>query len=306
MKQKQPLSGEVWSLHLPPGMEHTPAPLVLLVEKSNESWTAAPVFDGDLAAGHEDVRISKDVDFLDGHCWAAAKSAFSVGAAMLWNYLDRIPSGTLEQVKSFRTSGICSLASGRPLIPDLTDPRIKVRDEILKLVDLCVKEAAPASWVLVIQSARKRIKAFKQLMGQAIEDVTVTLSNEPRMPGFGDVRGVVGLVPSTMLDAARAAFNFMNGGQVHSISVTVGGREIRLSVVETNQIWNVGISVVDMPKLSSVSLERNGETIDCAPTPDGKWWPAAGELEPGRYIVRLKDENEMISFPMELGQALAS
>ena len=135
-----PVAGDVWSLHTPKELIDTPSPLVLLLQQDpDDAWKAAPVFDGDGLASEADLLLSKEADFLDGHRWVAAKDSVSLKESNLWNYLEKVSRSTLDQVVSFRNTGVCSLKTGFALIPELGDPRIPIRQTVLGLVDRCVR-----------------------------------------------------------------------------------------------------------------------------------------------------------------------
>ncbi len=136
-------------------------------------------------------------------------------------------------------------------------------------------------------------------MGHLIEDLGVSLEDRPMLPGVGAVRGETQLPASKMANEGESGLGFTDSGQVSSVLVVVDGREIKIGVAATGKLWTVSISVVDIPRLRSVAIERDDEQIDCIEM-NGRWCPVTGELESGHYTVLLKDDHETLTLPMEL------
>ena len=309
MKSKQPGSGEVWSLRLPPELEDTPAPLVILLNRTDEYWTAVPVFGGDLLAGESDLALSEEEDFLDGYRWVAAKDAISIEGAALWKYLERIPASTIEQVKLFRSSGACSLSLGNRLLPELGDPRIKLRDAAIELAQRCAKYNAKHVGVLVLEAVGTQVKAVRRIFDQAKEELKVALT--PTLNhfdlgtlGLGIARGAAGIAPFNVFSFLMDKRADGLGERPSLVSFKVGNFDLELLVSHIKSAWQLGIKVANIPALQSVVFQRGEDRINCIQVND-YWVPDSGELKPGRYLVTLKTSDESISFPVELTDNLA-
>ena len=298
MSPKKPRPGEVWSLVPHGSLASQPSPLFLIESGEGERWLCLPLFGNGRIFTDRDIEISDDPEFLLGERWCAARDEFEIHERSLWQVVERLPDGVLQQVRQFRRGFRVALLSGTPLVPGLGDPRSEPRERWLSEM---------REWARLPVTAKIRIWLGEKMELLAGADSGVEFDSHPSgvlgriaaaagAAGIGAAAGGLGsLIQGAVVGAvARGA----GREPTCRFDTRVGGYDVGVLAGYAGGRWRIALAVdADSVVFESSDGDQHMERIGSAWTLGG-----APAMPDGRFRFRLDGSGGTEVLELALGE----